>query len=94
MLRRAKLPVPEFFSFPLTASHRAVLARVSFPCVVKPLRLSASQGVIRANDAAEFTAAVARIARLLQSPEVQTTREEDLDRLLVESYHSGRGGCA
>lgn len=89
VLRRAKLPVPEFFSFPLTASHRAVLARISFPCVVKPLRLSASQGVIRANDEAEFTAAVARIARLLQSPEVQTTREEDLDRLLVESYIPG-----
>jgi biotin carboxylase len=89
VLRRAGLPVPEFFSFPVTASHRAVLARVTFPCVVKPLRLSASQGVIRANDEAEFTAAVARIARLLQSPEVQTTREEDLDRLLVESYIPG-----
>jgi formate-dependent phosphoribosylglycinamide formyltransferase (GAR transformylase) len=81
--------VPEFFSFPLTASQRTVLARVPFPCVVKPLRLSASQGVIRTNDEAEFTAAVARIARLLQSPEVQTTREEDLDRLLVERYIPG-----
>jgi biotin carboxylase len=57
--------------------------------VVKPLRLSASQGVIRANDEAEFSAAVARVARLLQSPEVRTTREEDLDRVLVESYIPG-----
>ena len=40
---------------------KTVLPRVSFPCVVKPLRLSASQGVIRANDSAEFAAAVERI---------------------------------
>jgi biotin carboxylase len=60
-----------------------------FPCVVKPLRLAASQGVIRANNAAEFVAAVERIARLLSSPEVQVTREADLDRLLVERYIPG-----
>ena len=89
VLRRAGLPVPDFFSFPLTAPQRAVLSRISFPCVAKPLRLSASQGVIRANNEAEFTAAVERIARLLNSPDVQTTREEDLDRLLVESYIPG-----
>ena len=87
---RAELPVPDFFSFPLRASASPrCLPRVSFPCVVKPLRLSASQGVIRANDAAEFTAAVERIAQLLASPEVQVTREAELDRLLVERYIPG-----
>ena len=57
--------------------------------MVKPLRLSASQGVIRANDAAEFRAAVERIAHLLASPELQVTREPELDRLLVERYIPG-----
>ena len=47
-------------------------ARVSFPCVVKPLRLSASQGVIRANDAIEFRrGGGTHHQRLLDSPEVQ-----------------------
>lgn len=97
VLRQAGLPVPEFFSFALSEflspgsprSADAVLSQVVFPCVLKPLRLSASQGVIRANDADEFAAAVERIARLLASPEVQVTREEQLDRLLVERYVPG-----
>ena len=90
ILQQAGLPVPDFFSFALTQPMNAVLRRVVFPCVVKPLRLAASQGVIRANNAPEFIAAVERIARLLSSPELQVTREADLDRLLVENYIPGR----
>jgi biotin carboxylase len=89
VLHQAGLPVPDFFAFPLTEPLDSVVRRVSFPCVVKPLRLAASQGVIRANDSAEFFAAVARIARLLSSPELQATKETDLDRLLVERYIPG-----
>lgn len=89
VLREAGLPVPDFFSFALTEPLDSVLRRVIFPCVVKPLRLAASQGVIRANNPAEFVAAVERIARLLASPEVQVTREAELDRSLVERYIPG-----
>jgi biotin carboxylase len=89
VLRAAGLPVPEFFSFALDEDVERVLPRVRFPCVVKPLSLSMSQGVIRANDAGEFRAAVARIRALLESPEVQVTREAGLGRLLVESYIPG-----
>jgi predicted ATP-grasp superfamily ATP-dependent carboligase len=89
VLQKAGLPVPDFFSFALTEPMDSVLPRVIFPCVVKPLRLAASQGVIRANNSAEFLAAVERIARLLASPELQVTREADLDRLLVERYIPG-----
>jgi biotin carboxylase len=35
-----------------------------YPCVLKPLHLSASQGVIRANNAAEFRTAFSRMAAL------------------------------
>ncbi|MFY9584179.1 MAG: ATP-grasp domain-containing protein, partial [Candidatus Acidiferrales bacterium] len=89
VLRAAGLPVPEFFSFSLAESVDAVVPRVKFPCVVKPLSLAASQGVIRANDAGEFAAGVARIRALLQSPEIQVTREPGLDHLLVERYIPG-----
>src|SRR5580693_8968855 len=89
VLRDAGLPVPGFFSFRLDKRVEKILPRVQFPCVVKPLRLAASQGVIRANQAEEFQAAVVRIKHLLESPEVKVTQEPDLDRLLVERYIPG-----
>src|SRR6267142_1888966 len=89
ILRDAGVPVPGFFSFRLDKRIERILPRVQFPCVVKPLRLAASQGVIRANNPEEFQAAVARIRALLESPEIQATHEADRDRLLVERYIPG-----
>ena len=89
VLRDSGLPVPGFFSFRLDKRLEKILPRVQFPCVVKPLRLAASQGVIRANSPEEFQAAVARIRQLLESPEVKVTKEPELDRLLVERYIPG-----
>src|ERR1700680_2506677 len=89
VLRDAGLPVPGFFSFRLDKRVAKILPRVPFPCVVQPLRLAGSQGVIRANQPEEFQAAVARIKDLLESPEVKVTREPELDRLLVERYIPG-----
>jgi len=89
-LRRANLPVPDFFDFAMSENLEFVLARAKFPCVLKPLSLSASQGVIRANDESEFREAVLRIRALLESPEIQVQREPNLDRILVETYIPGR----
>jgi biotin carboxylase len=89
ILRAAGLPVPDFFSFGLKEDLASVLLRVEFPCVVKPLALAASQGVIRANNTDEFAVAVRRIQGMLESPEVQVMREPALDRLLVERYIPG-----
>jgi len=89
VLHDAGLPVPRFFSFRLDKRVDKILPRVQFPCVVKPLRLAASQGVIRANSPEEFQTAVARIKDLLESPEVKVTRELELDRVLVERYIPG-----
>src|SRR5712691_7112610 len=89
VLRAAGLPVPGFFSFRLGKRLNRILPRVEFPCVVKPLRLAASQGVIRANNADEFRASVERSQALLESPEVKVTNEPELDRLLVERYIPG-----
>lgn len=89
ILRDAGLPVPAFFSFKLDKRVEKILPRVQFPCVVKPLRRAASQGVIRANTPEEFQAAVDRIKRLLESPEVQVEREPETDRLLVERFIPG-----
>ena len=88
-LKRAGLPVPDFFAFALDEDMGAVLTRVSFPCVVKPLALAASQGVIRANDSAEFRRAVERIRALFRQPEIQVAHDGTLDRILVERYIPG-----
>ena len=90
VLRDAGLAVPWFRAIRTTPPPEPALLGMSYPCVLKPLSLSASQGVIRANDREEFLAAAARIARLLNTPEIQSTRESNLDHLLVEGYIPGR----
>jgi biotin carboxylase len=90
VLAAAGVPVPEFFSFSPAHEISHVLGRVKFPCVVKPLTLAASQGVVRANNPQEFEQAVERIRMLLTSPEIQILREPVLDQLLVEKYIPGR----
>jgi len=88
-LAQAGLPVPAFFPLLVAEDARAVAARVTFPCVVKPTALAASQGVIRSNNAGEFERGVNQIRSLLGSPEIQVLREPGLDQLLVESYILG-----
>jgi glutathione synthase/RimK-type ligase-like ATP-grasp enzyme len=58
------LLVPTFFRVPVTSEPNPDLAK--FPCVLKPLGLSASRGVIRANSPSEFVSAFLRIRAILQ----------------------------
>lgn len=60
-----------------------------FPCVLKPLGLSGSRGVIRANDPIAFEAAVSRIGALLARPQVRAARTGLEDEILVEDYVDG-----
>jgi formate-dependent phosphoribosylglycinamide formyltransferase (GAR transformylase) len=86
----AGMRVPANFRVPLDAEARAVAARTEFPCVLKPLGLSASRGVIRANDVEEFIAAFERIRRILEQPEIRQSHEEVNDAIQVERYIDGR----
>jgi biotin carboxylase len=90
VFRDAGLPVPWFRNVPLAPPPEPALAGISYPCVLKPLSLSASQGVARANSRDEFLAAANRLRRLFESLEIQATREPHLDRMLVEGYIPGR----
>ena len=90
VFRDAGLRVPWFKNFPIAPVSEPALAGVSFPCVLKPLSLSASQGVMRANNREEFLAAALRLRRLLESAEIRATREPNLDQMLVEGYIPGR----
>src|SRR5713226_8100335 len=90
VFRDAGLSVPWLRHLPMDPTPEPVLLGISYPCVLKPLSLSASQGVVRANNREEFVAAAVRIRRLLKSPEILATREANLDQMLVEGYIPGR----
>jgi formate-dependent phosphoribosylglycinamide formyltransferase (GAR transformylase) len=90
VFREAGLRVPWFRSISPNPTPEPALMGISYPCVAKPLSLSASQGVVRANSREEFVAAALRIRRLLESPEIRATREPNLDQILVEGYIPGR----
>lgn len=68
---------------------KAWAERVDYPCVIKPLGLSASRGVIRADEPRAFAAACARIGAILRDPEVAAL-DVDTEHLLVEDYLPGR----
>jgi biotin carboxylase len=82
------LPVPRFFRVALGQDPTQVEA--PYPCVLKPLGLSASRGVIRANDPTEFAAAFRRIGALLARPEIRVMRDEQNRYIQVESFIEGR----
>src|SRR5207249_4323897 len=67
----------------------ALLQRAPYPCVVKPLVLSGSRGVIRADDPQALRAALKRVAALLTSPDVAQRRDADLERVLIEEFVPG-----
>ncbi len=90
VFREAGLRVPWFRPLSLNPAPEPALLGITYPCVAKPLSLSASQGVVRANSREEFISAATRIRRLLESAEIRATREPNLDQMLVEGYMPGR----
>jgi biotin carboxylase len=88
-LREAGLPVPWFTTVTVDSDPGTLADRVPFPCVVKPLALSASRGVIRADDPTAFVAAFARLACLLRTPEVAAMRDPLSGSIQVEAYLEG-----
>jgi predicted ATP-grasp superfamily ATP-dependent carboligase len=90
VFRDAGLPGPWFRTVALHPPPEPALLGISYPCVLKPMSLSASQGVIRANNRQEFVGAAERIRKLLASPEILATRAANLDQVIVEGYIQGR----
>lgn len=61
--------------------------QIDFPCVIKPLSLSASRGVIRADTPTEFIEAFQRTTKLLRT--LQKSDDPPPQYLLVEDYIPG-----
>ncbi len=90
-LADAGVPVPRFRLFDLEAGPEAASRLVDYPCVLKPLLLSASRGVIRADDASSFAAAWRRLERILAATrgERRPADEQASRQVLVESFVPG-----
>jgi biotin carboxylase len=78
-----------FRRIPISPEPESALLGVQFPCVLKPLSLSASQGVMRANNRQEFRAAARRLAHLLERPDLQMKTASSAREALVEEYIPG-----
>ena len=88
--KAAGLAVPWYRRFPTDYDASMAADEVPFPCVLKPLGLSASRGVIRANDKQEFVAAFDRITKLLEAAAIRISRLDSIQWIQVESYIPGQ----
>ncbi len=88
-LAASDVPSPAFRAIPTTADPNDEWASLPFPVVLKPLALSASRGVIRANNKDEFYAAFERIRDILALPANADECGDTADRILIEGYLPG-----
>ena len=87
VLADAGVPVPDFHVVNLSADVAGQCAGIRFPCVVKPLSLSASRGVIRADNREQLLSACARVHDIVAREGIS----DDYIRshVLVEDYTGG-----
>jgi len=85
---QAGLPAPAVTRLTIYDDPAAPAAKAAYPVVLKPAALSASQGVIRADDADQFAAAFHRIVQILSHPDLIFTGQGK-DQILAEEYIPG-----
>jgi len=81
----AGLPTPNFATYGLDADPAAIAPRLEYPCVVKPLDLSGSTGVVRADDASTFPSVFRRVAAIVAA----CSRNGARQAVLVEDFIAG-----
>ena len=80
--------IPEFRLLDLNVSLAEQAESVTYPCVLKPVSLSASRGVIRVNNFTELQQAVSRIENILGDEEPLAS--EVRSTLLLEQFIPGQ----
>jgi biotin carboxylase len=94
--QRAGLRTPWFRALSIGEPADGAAHEVRYPCVLKPVHLAASRGVLRADDPRELITAIGRVRALLDRPDTPrlwidpraggTVREAEL---LIEEYLPG-----
>ena len=87
-LAAAGMATPKFQRFSVDDDPREAARQLSFPCVVKPLALAASRGVMRADNPDEFVATFGRLVSILRTAEAGEG-DPEVQQILVESYLPG-----
>ena len=88
LLQESKIHIPPFKAFSIHVDPAKIANRIQYPCVVKPLILSASCGVIRADAPESFCRAFTRVKRLLNQLGL-VEKEKAAQSLLVEDFIPG-----
>ena len=86
LLAEHEFPCPDFYHLRSTAELRGLQPEMEYPVVVKARRLSASRGVIRADDAELLERAVHRV-RAIQR---RADRDAEALGLVIEQFIPGR----
>lgn len=89
-LASAGLAGPWFRRVDLDLEPARLARELSFPCVLKPLGLSGSRGVIRTDNTTQFVAAFERVRRLLSEPSIKASRDVLNDTFIVEGFVAGQ----
>ncbi len=76
LLAKAGVPIPRFMLRRLNEDPAEIAKTVRYPCVVKPLRLSASRGVMRADNAQGFIQAQNRLNAIVRETDAPFLIEE------------------
>ncbi len=84
-MRNAGIPTPRFLPFSVETVPVDVASTIRYPCVIKPVDRSGSQGVIRVDEPVAFPEAFTRVAAIVRS--CDRPRDESL---LVEDFVPGR----
>jgi biotin carboxylase len=85
LLSVAGVQSPKFRLYDMADDPAQIAGEVEYPCVVKPLLLSGSRGVMRADTPAEFERAFRRLGRMLAAMQ----RVPGSTQILVENFIPG-----
>ena len=81
----AGMPTPRFATADIDADPKTVAAAVRYPCVIKPLDLSGSQGVVKVDDAGSFPQVFTRVGAIVAACRPNGVRRS----VLIEDFIPG-----
>jgi len=81
----AGLLTPRFRTAAIDADPQTIAATVAYPCVVKPIDLSGSQGVVKVDDVERFPAVFTRVAAIVAACRPTGVRRS----VLIEDFIPG-----
>jgi len=89
LLAKAAVPIPRFVLRNLDEDPAAIAQAIVYPCVLKPVRLSASRGVMRADNPRSFVTTHGRLRAILADPETAATCGDRARQYLIEEFIPG-----